>query len=625
MAVFYINIEKNDENDRASNLVSFLQNCYGIHKDFKFKLRGYDDEYIRLLDSYPSEFGKVLSISFQDINTNDIDNFKLIYDGDSKYNDFTVDLVDPIDIDEEIPNLELYTNIPSGQFSLKTISFKITLETEDEGSVYAGEWTFELNSLICEDPLGNCEECPPGKDGQSPELKKRGGHIDYKYPDESDANWRHIIKIEDLVGEDGKSAFDLWLELNPGGTMEDFMDFIAGDDGEDGKSSLELWLELNPGSNEKDYWEYFKGDEGEDGLDGETCRKYRVYTEDEVVVEYTPCDNCEGQTTVETILAPIRCGYEKIYSSEDEKYPSIQNVNIGEETGTVVIDYDASTVPDRFILKQGGTVIVDTGYVGSPDNYGYNGTYRNRIVEFLEGRKDPITGDTYPLDASLPNIEPDGYPKVIGDDNQSRPGKGSISFEKNTSEQNYEMSVYAPIDGTGWRYLVNCPKGGVGNTGGYVEILSLTEPIIVDGDGTIECAGIASGKKGDRGFQGKSAFEIWKDKEGSPNSTFEEYLEAIKGEEGKSAYQIWLDNGHSGTEEDFLEWLRENSGDKYYEEFITDPLKAASITHNLEKYPAVHAQDEEGNRFEIQVTYLNKNEIRVHADVTLENSYIICN
>ena len=37
---------------------------------------------------------------------------------------------------------------------------------------------------------------------------------------------------------------------------------------------------------------------------------------------------------------------------------------------------------------------------------------------------------------------------------------------------------------------------------------------------------------------------------------------AEKGEDGKSAYEIWLANGHSGTETDFLEWLKGEKGDK---------------------------------------------------------------
>ena len=34
------------------------------------------------------------------------------------------------------------------------------------------------------------------------------------------------------------------------------------------------------------------------------------------------------------------------------------------------------------------------------------------------------------------------------------------------------------------------------------------------------------------------------------------------GQDGKSAYQIWLDNGHSGTEQDFLNWLKGEKGDQ---------------------------------------------------------------
>ena len=33
------------------------------------------------------------------------------------------------------------------------------------------------------------------------------------------------------------------------------------------------------------------------------------------------------------------------------------------------------------------------------------------------------------------------------------------------------------------------------------------------------------------------------------------------GEDGKSAYQIWLDNGHTGTQADFLEWLQGDGKD----------------------------------------------------------------
>ena len=62
---------------------------------------------------------------------------------------------------------------------------------------------------------------------------------------------------------------------------------------------------------------------------------------------------------------------------------------------------------------------------------------------------------------------------------------------------------------------------------------------------------------------GKSAYQIWLDNGFS--GTEEDFLEWLKGdkgqdgedgEDGKSAYQIWLENGHSGTEEDFFDWLK---------------------------------------------------------------------
>ena len=63
--------------------------------------------------------------------------------------------------------------------------------------------------------------------------------------------------------------------------------------------------------------------------------------------------------------------------------------------------------------------------------------------------------------------------------------------------------------------------------------------------------------KGEQGNSGKSAYEIWK--ENGHEGTEEDFLNWLKGEQGnagKSAYEIWKENGHEGTEEDFLEWLR---------------------------------------------------------------------
>ncbi len=101
-----------------------------------------------------------------------------------------------------------------------------------------------------------------------------------------------------------------------------------------------------------------------------------------------------------------------------------------------------------------------------------------------------------------------------------------------------------------------------------------------------------NGKDGTNGQDGKSAYDIWK--ENGHSGSEAEFLEWLKGEkgetgeqgaqgqkgddgadgqdgkdgqngtngqDGKSAYDIWKENGHSGTEAEFLEWLKGEKGD----------------------------------------------------------------
>ena len=114
------------------------------------------------------------------------------------------------------------------------------------------------------------------------------------------------------------------------------------------------------------------------------------------------------------------------------------------------------------------------------------------------------------------------------------------------------------------------------------------------------------GEKGDKGEDGKSAYQIWLDNGNTGSQA--DFLEWLKGEQGapgkdgingvdgkdgangedgingvdgkdgvngkdgadgKSAYQVWLDNGNTGSESDFLEWLRASGvkGKSAYETF----------------------------------------------------------
>lgn len=71
--------------------------------------------------------------------------------------------------------------------------------------------------------------------------------------------------------------------------------------------------------------------------------------------------------------------------------------------------------------------------------------------------------------------------------------------------------------------------------------------------------------KGIDGQDGRSAYQIWLDN--GYTGTEVDFLnwlstndETNSANDGKSAYQIWLDNGYAGTESDFLNWLKGANG-----------------------------------------------------------------
>lgn len=81
--------------------------------------------------------------------------------------------------------------------------------------------------------------------------------------------------------------------------------------------------------------------------------------------------------------------------------------------------------------------------------------------------------------------------------------------------------------------------------------------------------------------------------------------ELQSGKPGRSAYQAWLDNGHIGTELDFLYWLRHNT-------FIHDvmvPSKTWDITHNLGKYPSVSVVNSANVWVIGDIQYINENRL----------------
>ena len=71
-------------------------------------------------------------------------------------------------------------------------------------------------------------------------------------------------------GEDGISAYEVWLELGNTGDEQEFIDSLIGESGEDGDglSAYEVWLELGNTGDEQAFIDALKGEAGEAGEDG---------------------------------------------------------------------------------------------------------------------------------------------------------------------------------------------------------------------------------------------------------------------------------------------------------------------------------------------------------------------
>ena len=92
-----------------------------------------------------------------------------------------------------------------------------------------------------------------------------------------DYTWT-LIKGEDGgKGEDGKSAYQEWLDAGNTGSEEDFLNSLKGKDGDAGKSAYQLWLDAGNIGTEEDYLNSLKGEDGytpvkgkdyDDGKDG---------------------------------------------------------------------------------------------------------------------------------------------------------------------------------------------------------------------------------------------------------------------------------------------------------------------------------------------------------------------
>jgi len=80
------------------------------------------------------------------------------------------------------------------------------------------------------------------------------------------------------------------------------------------------------------------------------------------------------------------------------------------------------------------------------------------------------------------------------------------------------------------------------------------------------------------------------------------------GARGKSTYEIWLEEGHTGTEEDFLNWLKATTTFIHHQGTVA---QFWTIEHSLNKYPSVAVVDSAETIVVGEVTYISINELQI--------------
>lgn len=112
-------------------------------------------------------------------------------------------------------------------------------------------------------------------------------------------------------------------------------------------------------------------------------------------------------------------------------------------------------------------------------------------------------------------------------------------------------------------YQIWLDEGNVGTEQDFLASLKGADGTMTFEDLTEEQKESLKGEPGADGTDGKSAYDIWLDA-GNTGSD-EDFLDSLRGDPGNmgaSAYEIWIDEGNSGTEQDFLDSLKGEKGEK---------------------------------------------------------------
>lgn len=329
------------------------------------------------------------------------------------------------------------------------------------------------------------------------------------------------------TGSDGKSAYEVWLEAGHSGTVEDYLEDIKGATGAqgargetgakgekgdtgargepgvdgatgaDGQSAYELWLEEGHTGSEEDFLNSLKGEKGDTGAQGEKGDTGEQGEKGDT-----------GPAGEIPFTVPFEAGDGIIMELDSD----------GEEL-KVIISVDSDSLPPG-----------ETGATGADGKSAYEIWLENGNTGSEQDFLDSLVGAT----GATGEQGEQGVQGATGADGLSA---YEIWLENGHtgSEQDFLDSLVGPRGATGEQGV----QGEKGDTGSQGE----------KGDTG------AQGEKGDTGAQGE------KGDTGAQGEKGDTGAQGDTGADGLSAYEVWLENGHTGTESDFLNSLKGEKGD----------------------------------------------------------------
>lgn len=159
-------------------------------------------------------------------------------------------------------------------------------------------------------------------------------------------------------------------------------------------------------------------------------------------------------------------------------------ISLGSDTGTVTIEYQAYSIPDKFVFTWNGNTY--TSGSGNGTGAGFVGAANQ--LSALQATAGNSSATITTLTTSYGS----------GSQNTQTGGRGTITFNKNSSASSANMRVSAPLGGTAWWFSVSCPGSQVigGGTGVAPTVVTNTESSVSSSgftmNGTVNSKGLAS-------------------------------------------------------------------------------------------------------------------------------------